>query len=117
MVCWHSQTFFAPGKPAAIAGLRNSAPLFMLADMSSPSNQRQHGSDAERQAESRRILASVNAENSVSGLSARLAKHFSGADADQNDPMEVLGRRIGRGLSLILCAVLIIWLLRFLGFV
>ena len=72
----------------------------------------------DRAAESRRILASVNDEMQVSGLadrfSTRIGSHFSGRDADQYDRIEVLGRRIGRALSLILCLGLIFWLALFI---
>lgn len=69
----------------------------------------------DRQAESRRILASVNDEMQVSGLANRAGNHFSAADADQNDRIEVIGRRIGRALSLILCLALIFWLIMVIG--
>ena len=70
--------------------------------------------DDQRAAESRRILASVNDEMQVSGLGNSLANrvgsHFAAREADQTDKVEVLGRRIGRFLSLALCLGLIIWL-------
>ncbi len=70
--------------------------------------------DDQRAAESRRILASVNDEMQVSGvgnnLGNRLGDHFAAREADQTDKVEVLGRRIGRFLSLALCLGLIIWL-------
>ena len=73
-----------------------------------------------RAAESRRILASVNDEMQVSGLghnspSNRVGHHFAAKDADQADRVEVLGRRIGRILSLVLCIGLIIWLAFFIA--
>jgi hypothetical protein len=72
----------------------------------------------ERAAESRRILASVNDEMQVSGLGNHLANrvgnHFAAREADQNDKIEVLGRRIGRALSLVFCIGLIIWLAIFI---
>jgi hypothetical protein len=74
--------------------------------------------DSQRAAESRRILASVNDEMQVSGLGNSLANrvgnHFSAREADQTDKVEVLGRRIGRFLSLALCIGLIIWLILFI---
>jgi hypothetical protein len=70
-----------------------------------------------RQAESRRILASVNDEMQVSGVGNQLANrvggHFAARDADQADRVEVIGRRIGRFLSLLLCMGLIVWLALF----
>ena len=74
--------------------------------------------DELRAAESRRILASVNEEMQVSGLGNSLANrfgnHFAAREADQSDKVEVLGRRIGRILSLALCTGLIIWLALFI---
>jgi hypothetical protein len=70
--------------------------------------------EAQRAAESRRILASINDEMQVSGLGNRISNHFTASDADQNDKVEVLGRRIGRVLSLALCIGLIIWLASFI---
>jgi hypothetical protein len=63
-----------------------------------------------RETESRRILASVNDEMQVSGLADRVSSHFAAREANQNDKVEVLGRRIGRALSLLLCIGLIVWL-------
>jgi hypothetical protein len=40
----------------------------------------------------------------------RAQAHFSGADADPDDAVEVWGRRIGRGLSLIAFFALLIYL-------
>ncbi len=87
----------------------------------------------DREAESRRILASVNDEMQVSGvgvsgvgvsgvrmsgvgnqLANRIGNHFAAREADQADKVEVLGRRIGRVLSLIFCLGLIIWLAIFI---
>ncbi len=41
--------------------------------------------------------------------------HFMAEDADQSDPIEVWGSRIGRGLSLIALILLLFWLVNFLG--
>jgi hypothetical protein len=72
----------------------------------------------EREAESRRILASVNDEMQVSGLAnravSRVGNHFAAREADQTDKVEVLGRRIGRALSLVFCIGLIVWLAVFI---
>jgi hypothetical protein len=68
----------------------------------------------ERKAESRRILASVNDEMQVSGLANRVGNHFAACEADQTDKVEVLGRRIGRALSLVFCIGLIVWLAVFI---
>lgn len=68
----------------------------------------------DREAESRRILASVNDEMQVSGLANRVGNHFAAREADKSDKIEVLGRRIGRAISLILCIALIVWLMMFI---
>jgi hypothetical protein len=72
----------------------------------------------ERKAESRRILASVNDEMQISGLAnrpvSRVGNHFAAREADQTDKVEVLGRRIGRALSLVFCIGLIVWLAMFI---
>ena len=49
-------------------------------------------------------------DNFLSSSMARGAKHFGGADGDQDDRIEVWGRRIGRGLSAVGFVVLS-WLL------
>ncbi|RST88315.1 hypothetical protein EJC49_01035 [Aquibium carbonis] len=68
--------------------------------------------------ESRRILNRISQESDPSGsLAVRTAKrverHMRGADADQADPIEVWGTRIGRGLSLVLFVVLLGWLVSY----
>jgi hypothetical protein len=83
--------------------------------MSKAYHQPPEDANAARQAESRRILSAVDAQTDGMGMTARLGRHFSGADADQNDRVEVLGRRIGRTLSLVLCIALILWLAYRLG--
>jgi hypothetical protein len=70
--------------------------------------------EAQRAAESRRILATVNDEMQVSGLGNRIGNHFAAREVDPSDKVEVLGRRIGRLLSLMLCIGLMIWLAFFL---
>ena len=73
--------------------------------------------DEVRAAESRRILASVNDEMQVSGLgnslASRVGNHFNARDGDQNDKVEVFGKRIGRIFSLLLCLGLMVWLAMF----
>ena len=48
-----------------------------------------------------RDLARLAADRDTLGTSAiaRMAKHMSGADAPSDDPVEVWGKRIGRGLG------------------
>ncbi|MCU0830024.1 MAG: hypothetical protein MUC58_00640 [Rhizobiaceae bacterium] len=71
--------------------------------------------DAERRAESGRILRGIDAEMRPGGLQARIEDHFAARDANKDDPVEVWGRRIGRALSLALTIGLILWLARFLA--
>lgn len=55
---------------------------------------------------------------SAPGLKAKtrsLRDHFKARDADQDDPMEVWGTRIGRGFAAVAFVVLAVWLLRYLG--
>ncbi len=46
------------------------------------------------------------------GFLNRASDHFAARDVDQNDPVELLGRRIGRWLGLILFVGLAIYLWR-----
>jgi hypothetical protein len=61
----------------------------------------------ERQQESKRILERVERDSEAVGTSNlartadRVAGHFRADQADKDDPIEVLGTRIGRGLGLI----------------
>jgi len=70
--------------------------------------------EAER--ESRRIVERIDRESETVGTSslARTAnktrKHFMGDDKNVDDPIEVWGTRIGRGLSLIGVTVLVVYL-------
>ncbi|MEM6665650.1 MAG: hypothetical protein AAF638_04540 [Pseudomonadota bacterium] len=65
-------------------------------------------SDEERAAEAKRILDTVSRDTESVGASSakrmadRARDHMMGADGDQSDPAEVWGRRVGRGLSLLL---------------
>lgn len=77
------------------------------------------GNDA-REREARKALERVERDSEVVGHSsfARAAgkarDHLAGADADQTDPVEVWGRRVGRGLSVIAFIALAIWLIGYL---
>ena len=68
------------------------------------------------QREARRILERVNTDTESFGTSSlarsalRARDHFAGADADQDDPVEVWGRRIGRIAALVMVVVLLWWL-------
>ncbi len=87
-----------------------------MADRSRPKN-----SETPASANSEKILKQVQRESDVVGASAlartadKARAHMAGADADQADPIEVWGTRIGRGLAVIGFIVLAIWLFNFLG--
>ena len=68
--------------------------------------------------ESRRILDRIAKETDPSGSLAvraarRVEKHMRAEDADQADPIEVWGTRIGRVIGLVLLVVLLGWLLSY----
>ncbi|MDQ0467830.1 hypothetical protein [Labrys wisconsinensis] len=66
--------------------------------------------------EARRILDRVDREGDVLGSALRrTADHFAAREADPADRIELWGRRIGRGLSLVGVIVLAILLVRQLG--
>ena len=66
--------------------------------------------------EAKRIISRVELESETVGSSslARSAQktrdHFSGKDADPDDPIEKWGTRIGRGLSVIIVVALVSYL-------
>ncbi len=71
---------------------------------------------AARQQEAKRILERVTRDSETIGSSSfartasRVGKHFSGGENPQDDRIEVLGKRIGRLLSLIAFIGLAIYL-------
>lgn len=74
--------------------------------------------DHDKSRESRRILDRIAQESDPSGsLAARAArrvrKHVEAPDADQSDPIELWGTRIGRVFGLVLLVVLLYWLYGF----
>jgi len=83
-------------------------------------------SDDERQQAAREALDRVARESEIVGSSAiaragrRVGNHFTAKDAREDgggaDPIELWGRRIGRGLSLLGVVVLTLWLAAQLGF-
>lgn len=81
-----------------------------------PSNRRLQEAE-ERAAESRRILEGVERDSETVGSSslartaARARDHMAGRDAPQDDPAEIWGRRIGRGLGLVVVVALVLHLL------
>lgn len=68
--------------------------------------------EAARAAESRAALDRVrrDSETMLGSSMGRAADHFAGADAPEGDRIELWGRRIGRGLSLLGVVVLAWWL-------
>jgi hypothetical protein len=66
--------------------------------------------------QARRELEHLREETGLLGTSSmvratrRAQAHFSGADAPQNDPAEIWGRRIGRALAASFVVVLLWWL-------
>ena len=72
-----------------------------------------------RTEESRRILDRVAVDSESLGGSSlarsanRARDHFAGADGE--DEIEVWGKRIGRGASLIALVFLVVWLIGWLG--
>ena len=79
------------------------------------------GKDRNEAEESRRILDRIAKESDPSGSLAvravrRVERHMRAEDADQADPLEVWGTRIGRLFGIALFVVLTGWLLsHFMG--
>ena len=77
-----------------------------------------HQTDAEREAEAKRILERIEQDAETVGTSSmrrvaeRVKKHVSADDKDHNAWAELWGTRIGRGLGIIFALVLIIYLVR-----
>ena len=67
--------------------------------------------DTIRAREAREALRRVE-QAEVAGTSAfaRAANHMRAGDADRDDPAEVWGTRIGRGLAVVFAVGLLIWL-------
>jgi len=67
-------------------------------------------------AEARKDLERIGDQSEVIGTSSfvrtanRARDHFAGADAPEDDAVEIWGRRVGRGLALIFVIFLIWWL-------
>ncbi len=74
--------------------------------------------DAEKVRRAKEALKRVELDSETAGTSSlvRMAEksraHFSADDANQDDRVEVWGRRIGRGLGLIFLIGLIVYLVR-----
>lgn len=67
--------------------------------------------DQEAEAESRRILDRVGRESEGSSMMTRMRDHVAATDAEQNDPIELWGTRIGRAIAVTTLTALILWLL------
>ena len=71
---------------------------------------------SEEERESKRVLSRVDIDSETVGSSsfARSAEktrnHFLGKDSDPDDQIEIWGKRIGRGLSIIITIVLVLYL-------
>ena len=71
---------------------------------------------SEEERESKRVLSRVDIDSETVGSSsfARSAEktrdHFLGKDSDPDDPIEIWGKRIGRGLSIAITIVLVLYL-------
>lgn len=80
-----------------------------------------HPDDKAREEEARRTLERVSTDSEIIGQSTlartvdRARAHMAGEDADADDRVEVWGRRVGRGLSLVVFLVLAIWLVGYLS--
>ncbi|ESR26368.1 hypothetical protein [Lutibaculum baratangense] len=78
-------------------------------------NARRHDPDRERKAALRRLdeLGSggeLLGSSQLAHHAERARRHMTAAEADQDDRIEVWGRRIGRALSVVLLAGLVIYL-------
>ncbi len=76
--------------------------------------------DDRNKVESRRILERMSRESdpgqSLAARGAgRLRDHLSAADADQDDRIEVIGTRIGRGVAFAAMGACVVWLVVYLA--
>ena len=85
--------------------------------MTQNSDNQQDSKADKRQREAERVLRQVEMDSEALGTSsfARTANkaknHLGGADADQQDPIEVWGTRIGRIGGAIFAIILVVWLI------
>jgi hypothetical protein len=79
-----------------------------------------HPDDLAREKEARKTLERVAVDSEVIGQSTlartvnRARSHMAADDADPEDKVELWGRRVGRGLSLIVFLILAVWLVGYL---
>jgi hypothetical protein len=77
--------------------------------------------DQAQEEEARRTLERVARDSEQLGRSTfartveQARSHMAADDADKDDPVEIWGRRIGRGLSAVAFVILAIWLVGYLG--
>ena len=82
--------------------------------------QDKNGEEKEAAREAQKALERVRRDSEVVGQSSfvraagKAKDHLAGADADSDDAIEVWGRRVGRGLSVIAFVALAIWLINYL---
>ena len=80
-----------------------------------------HPDDKAREEEARRTLERVAVDSEIVGQSTlartvnRARAHMAAEDAEAEDRVEVWGRRVGRGLSVVAFVVLAIWLVGYLS--
>lgn len=77
--------------------------------------------EAERRREAEAVLAGVTRDGEVVGTSGaarvlretaeKVGGHFTGQDAASDDAVEIWGKRIGRGLALVVAVGLVVHLL------
>ncbi|WP_295807881.1 hypothetical protein [uncultured Nitratireductor sp.] len=67
--------------------------------------------DERAETESRRILDRVSRESEGSSMMTRARDHIAASDAEQSDPIELWGTRIGRAIAVTALTALILWLL------
>jgi hypothetical protein len=71
--------------------------------------------DADRSAESRRILERIAREADAGGIAGRTMgrarDHFAAADVQPDDRLEVWGTRIGRAIAAVVLGAMLVWAL------
>lgn len=72
--------------------------------------------EEERADEARRALRRVERDSETLGTSSfvRAADHFTAKDADQDDPAELWGKRVGRAFAVVAFVALAVWLVGYL---
>ena len=87
-----------------------------MSDVSKSSSSKSADPNLQAVEEARRDLDRLESQGEVVGTSAmvraakRAGDHLSGADAPDDDPIEIWGTRIGRGLGLVFFIGLLIYM-------